>query len=122
MIGRCHQGGRDDGHFPPTKRSWSRCKQYSAKYVYSDSPNLRSLLNKSDEFACCSVEIVSSQKRDVKWSSLRVLFTIAIPGLCSESDFRKLGNLIYRGHQNVFYTHTLHITAFAEHQLEEGGF
>ena len=116
MIGRCHQGGVDDGHFPPTKRPWSRCNQYSAN---DDSPNLRSLLNKSEEFACCSVEMVSSQERDLKLPSPRVLFTIAITGLCSESDSRYLGDLIFSGHPNFFYIYTLYITTSPEHQSEE---
>ena len=65
----------------------------------------------------------SHRKRGTfKWPLPRVLLTIAIPGLCSESDSKYLGNFIFSGHHNVFYIYTLHITIFAEHHLEERGF
>ena len=93
----------DDGHFPPTKSSWSRCNQYSANLVCSDSPNLRSLLNKL--LVCFSMRF--------KMNAM----LLSGNGLIAKEG--PLVVILYILRSTIaFHIHTLYITTFTEHQLE----
>ena len=113
MIGRCHQGGIDDGRFPPTKISWSALQLIQRDVVCSDSPKIRSLLNK----------LLFVFHRKFRRSHMLLyrngLIAKEGPYVVITPAFWYLGDLVYCDKYDILYIYTLHMSTLAEHLFEE---